>query len=174
MEDHFHLLATPVEAPALSKMMQALGRAYVRYYNDRYRRRGTIWEGRYRSTVIQATRYTLPCMVLIDMNPVHSALASRATDYPWSSYGHYAGVRSDPILTPPAPYWALGNTPFAREAAYAQLVETGLLASERQRIADSALRGWALGDAEFVAQMQSSTARRVVKGRPGRPTSSRT
>lgn len=169
MDDHFHLLVTMAEAGSLSRAMQSMGRAYVRYFNDRHGRRGALWEGRYRSTVIQASRYMLPCMVLFDWNPVSRALVSRPSDYAWSSHGHYAGNRVDSFLTPPAQYWNLGNTPFAREAQYVQVVELGLTSQEREKIASSALRGWALGEPEFVAQLQIASSRRVSKGRPGRP-----
>lgn len=169
MEDHLHLLVTPAEAASLSRMMQAVGRAYGRYFNDRYGRRGTLWEGRYRCTVVQGSEFMLPCMVLIDTNPVVCGVVARAGEYPWSSHAHYAGLRVDPMLMPPAEYWSLGNTPFAREAAYAQMVERGLDAAVRHQIAESALRGWALGTSEFVAQIQKKTDRRVTKKQPGRP-----
>ncbi|MDT8989581.1 transposase [Curvibacter sp. APW13] len=169
LDDHFQLLVTIAEAESLAKAMQAVGRAYVRYFNDRYRRRGTLWEGRYRSTVIQAARYMLPCMVSFDWNPVLRSQAARPSDYAWSSHGHYAGHRVDSFLVSPAQYWSLGNTPFAREAKYAVLVEQGLTAQEHEEIASSALRGWALGDPDFVAKLQMATTRRMTKGRPGRP-----
>lgn len=169
MEDHYQLLATIPDAISLSKMMQAVGRSYVRYFNDRHARRGTLWEGRYRSTVVQASRFMLPCMAVMDLCPVHAGLVDRAVDYPWSSHGHYAGVRGDAAVVPSAEYWALGNTPFAREAAYTEFVSEGVSPSERALIEESALHGWALGDLQFVAQMQNATARRVTVARPGRP-----
>lgn len=93
MPDHFHLLATPTAADGLPQFMQAVGRRYVRHFNDRHGRSGTLWEGRYRSTLIQAERYLLPCMVYIDLNPVRAGLAVEARVYAWSSCGHYAGLR---------------------------------------------------------------------------------
>jgi len=122
MGNHFHLLATPQEEDGLPRMMQAVGRRYVRHFNDRQGRSGTLWEGRYKSTLIQTERYFLACMAYIDLNPVRAGLCAEASDYPWSSHGHYIGRRTDPVVTPHAMYWALGNTPFAREAAYAALV----------------------------------------------------
>lgn len=169
LDDHFHLLVTIAAAESLAKTMQSVGRAYVRYFNDRYGRRGTLWEGRYRSTVIQAAQYMLPCMVLFDWNPVFRSQAAHPSDYAWSSHGHYVGQRVDAFVIPPAQYWSLGNTPFAREAKYAQLVEQGLTTQEREEIASCALRGWALGEPEFVAKLQISTSRRITKDRPGRP-----
>lgn len=169
MSNHFHLLATPATAQGLPHMMQAVGRRYVQYFNRRHGRSGTLWEGRYRSTVLQPERYLLPCMVYLDLNPVHAGEAVGAADYPWSSHGHWLGLRNERLLTPHALYWGLGNTPFAREAAYAALVEAGVSSQEQAAIASSALSGWALGDAEFVEALQAQTPRRVTPRLAGRP-----
>jgi len=169
MDNHFHLLATPSTDDGLPQMMQSIGRSYVRYFNQRHRRTGTLWEGRYRSTVIEAERYLLACMVYIDLNPVRAGIATRAADYPWSSHGHWLGLRTDKLLTTHALYWALGNTPFAREAAYAALVQSGIGEKQLHALTQSALSGWALGEAYFVADLQKLTPRRVAKAKPGRP-----
>jgi putative transposase len=171
MPNHFHLLATPDAADALSQMMQSIGRAYVRYFNRIQQRTGTLWEGRYRSTVIESERYLLTCMASLDLNPVRSGLVSQASDYPWSSHGHYIGLRTDKLLTPHALYWALGNTPFAREAAYADLVHTGLKSEQQAALTEATLQGWAFGEPEFVANLQKQTPRRVQKRVAGRPVS---
>ncbi len=169
MSNHFHLLATPKTLESLPKMMQAVGRSYVRYFNDAQKRSGTLWEGRYKSTLIQADRYLLACMAYIDLNPVRAGLVVQPQDYPWSSHLHYLGVRVDRLITPHALYWELGNTPFAREAAYAELVQSGLDPVQQTAITESTLSGWALGEADFVADLQKRTARRVAKARAGRP-----
>lgn len=169
MGNHFHLLATPSTREGLPQLMQALGRGHVQYFNRRHGRSGTLWEGRYRSTLLQAGRHLLPCMVYMDLNPVRAALVAQAGDYRWSSHLHWTGLRNDQWLTPHALYWALGNTPFAREAAYAALVQAGLGAQEQAALTASALSGWALGDAQFIAGLQQQTPRRVAQGRAGRP-----
>ncbi len=171
MSNHFHLLATPQTADGLPQMMQALGRRYVRYFNDSQQRSGTLWEGRYKSTLIQTDRYLLACMAYIDLNPVRAGLVAHAQDYPWSSYGHYAGLRTDKLISAHPLVWELGNTPFAREAAYAELVQSGISAAQQAALTDSALRGWALGEADFVADLQKRTPRRVTKAAAGRPIS---
>ncbi len=171
MDNHFHLLASPSTAEGLPQMMQAVGRRYVRYFNDRQQRTGTLWEGRYKSTLIQPDRHLLACMAYMDLNPVRAGLVAQAADYPWSSYGHYAGLRTDRIITPHPLVWALGNTPFAREAAYAELVQSGISPVQQKALTDSALRGWALGEPHFVAELQKQTERRVSKSTPGRPPS---
>ncbi|MGJ7508480.1 transposase [Variovorax sp. GT1P44] len=173
MDNHFHLLATPSTADGLPQWMQAVGRRYVRYFNDRHGRTGTLWEGRYRSTLIQTERYLLACMVYIDLNPVRAGVAAEARDYAWSSHGHYAGLRHDKFLTPHPLYWALGNTPFAREAAYAELVRNGISGADYATLTDATLRGWAVGDRDFLHSLQKTTDRRVLKARPGRPSTRR-
>lgn len=169
MGNHFHLLATPSTEDGLPQMMQAVGRRYVRYFNDRQARSGTLWEGRYRSTLIETERYLLACMVYIDLNPVRAGLVKDAGDYPWSSYGRYAGLRTDRLLTPHPLYWALGNTPFSREVAYVELVRSGTTPVQQEALTRSTLNGWALGSENFVAELQKQTDRRLVKNLPGRP-----
>ena len=169
MDTHFHLLATPGTDDGLAQMMQAVGRRYVRYFNDSQGRTGTLWEGRYRSTLLEAERHLLACMAYMDLNPVRSGLETEAGAYAWSSYGHYAGLRADSLLTPHALFWALANTPFAREAAYMALVRSGLPPGQQDALTQSALKGWVLGGELFVAELQKRTGRRLQPLRPGRP-----
>jgi putative transposase len=173
MDNHFHLLATPQTLDGLPQMMQAVGRRYVRYFNGSQQRSGTLWEGRYKSTLIQTERYLLACMAYIDLNPVRAGMVTQARDYPWSSHAHYIGMRTDKLVTPHPLVWALGNTPFAREAAYAELVQAGITAGQQQALTDSALRGWALGEPDFVKKLQKMTERRVSKSTAGRPLSAK-
>ena len=169
MDNHFHLLLTPQTDEGLPQMMQAVGRAYVRYFNLRHQRTGTLWEGRYRSNLIESERYLLACMVYIDLNPVRASMVSQPGDFKWSSHRHCIGQVSDKWVTPHALFWGLGNTPFAREAAYAALVQTGLASSEKDQLTRSALSGWALGSADFVGHLQLSTTRRLMPAKAGRP-----
>ena len=169
MSNHFHLLATPETAEGIPQMMQAVGRRYVRNYNLRHQRTGTLWEGRYRSTLIQTERYLLACMAYIDLNPVRAGLVADPADYPWSSHQHYIGRTPDKLVTPHALYWEMGNTPFARDQSYVDMVLAGIDAEQQQALTDSALRGWALGEPDYVAELQRRTERRVAKGQAGRP-----
>jgi putative transposase len=169
MGNHVHLLATPETADGIPRMMQALGRRYVRLYNDSHGRTGTLWEGRYKSTLIQTERYLLACMAYIDLNPVRAGLVAHPSEYAWSSHLHYAGDKSDPVVTPHPLIWGLGNTPFAREAAYREWVLRGLTTQQLQDLTQSVLKGWALGEQDFVASIQSQTARRVSRSVAGRP-----
>ena len=173
MSNHFHLLVTPRTVDGLPLMMQAVGRRYVRYFNDLHGRSGTLWEGRYRSTVIDSEPYLLACMAYLDLNPVRAGVVAEAGDYLWSSYGHYVGQRIDKLITPHPLLWALGNTPFAREAAYAERVQSGISSAQQTALTDSALKGWALGSAEFVDELEKKTVRRLRKALPGRPVASK-
>ena len=169
MTNHFHLLATPQTDTGLPQMMQAVGRSYVRYFNDLHGRSGTLWEGRYRSTLIQTDRYLLACMAYIDLNPVRAGLVQDVRDYPWSSHGAYVGLRTDKLITPHSLYWALANTPFGREAAYADLVQAGISTEQQAALTKATLTGWALGTDDFVADLQKKTLRRVHQSKAGRP-----
>ena len=169
MDNHLHLLATPETAEGLPLLMQSVGRRYVRYFNDRHGRTGTLWEGRYRSTLVEADRYLMACMVYIDLNPVRAGLVANPADHPWSSHAHYIGLRTDRLVTPHPLWWTLGNTPFAREAAYAEMVHAGVGDSQQAAMTDATLRGWALGSDQFVADLQKLTDRRAAPRSPGRP-----
>lgn len=169
MSNHLHLLLTPLQNDNLPKMMQAVGRSYVLYFNKRHGRSGTLWEGRYRSALIQTERYLLACMAYIDLNPVRAGMVAQSADYPWSSHGHYIGRQSEAWLTPHPLYWEMGNTPFAREAAYAVMVQAGVHQEQQQALTSSALSGWALGEDGFVEGLQKQTPRRVNPAKAGRP-----
>lgn len=171
MDNHFHLLLTPETVDGVPLMMQAVGRRYVRYFNDLYHRTGTLWEGRYKSTLVQTERYLLACMVYMDLNPVRAGLVVDPKAHPWSSHRHYIGQAPDRRIVTPAVYWGLGNTPFAREAAYTALVHAGQPTAQQGAITHATLHGWALGDADFTAELQKLTPRRIARGRPGRPAS---
>ncbi len=171
MDNHFHLLATPETTLSLPRMMQAVGRSYVRHFNLRHNRTGALWEGRYRSNLIESERYLLACMIYIDLNPVRAGMVVDPKDYRWSSHRHHIGLASDRLVKQHALYWALGDTPFGREAAYAQMVQSGLSPKDREDLTHSAMTGWALGSHQFIHQVQSDTPRRVQKDRPGRPIS---
>lgn len=171
LDTQVRLLLTPSAPHGLSGLMQALGRRYVRSFNHRHGRTGTLWEGRFRSTVLQADRYLLPCQVLMDNAPEQAGWVGSAATYPWSSHGHYLGQRHDKWLTTHPEIWRLGNTPFAREAAYAQAVAAGVAPGLASALMGATLKGWALGDAAFLADLAQHTDRRLTEQRPGRPRS---
>lgn len=172
MDNHFHLLVTPHDQDGMPRMMQAVGRRYVRYFNDTQERSGTLWEGRYKSALVQSERYLLACMVYIDLNPVRAGMVALAQDYAWSSHAHYIGLHIDRLVTPHALAWDLGNTPFARESRYRELVQAGVSREQRMALGRSVTSGWVLGDDRFIAKLQGRTARRLTRSVPGRPTKS--
>lgn len=169
MPDHVHLLVTAPQEGASGAMMQRLGRRYVRYFNDRHQRSGTLWEGRYRSTVVEPSAWLLACYRYVELNPLRDGLVSDPVHYGWSSCGHHLGVGHDPLISDHGLYWALGNTPFERQASYRRMLDAGSPVAELDAIRYAAHRGWMLGD-EPAAQPGASVANR--RGRPlsrGRP-----
>lgn len=169
MPNHVHLLVTPAERESLARMMQALGRRYVRRFNDRHRRTGTLWEGRFRSTVVDSDRYLLACMRYIEANPVRAGLFGEPAPYRWSSYSHHVGLRFDPLIQEHAVYWALGNTPFERQSAYRRLFDESPDAEEIEAIRYATHHGWALGQDRFKATVGQSVGRRAGPVAAGRP-----
>ena len=170
MDNHFHLLVTPATGTSLPNMMQAVGRTYVRHYNLRHNRVGALWEGRYRSNLIESESYLLTCMMYIDLNPVRAGMVTTAQDHKWSSHRHLIGSVEDKLITPHPLYWMLGDTPFGRQAAYAAMVEAGINRKDQDALTHTALCGWALGSDTFIKTVQRHTSRRVSQKQPGRPT----
>lgn len=121
MTNHVHLLLTPGEACSPATLMRAMGAWYVRYFNDRYRRTGPLWEGRYRSRVVTTCSYFFACSRYIERNPVRAGLVDVPDAYPWSSFHHNARGEADPVLTQHPLYAALGHDSTARCAAYLEL-----------------------------------------------------
>lgn len=169
LPDHFNLLASPADDLGLGRMMQWVGRYYVPYFNRKYGRSGTLWQARFKAAVIEAERYLMPCCLYVEQDPVRAGMVADAADYPWSSYAHHAGVKTDPLIVDHPLYWALGNTPFAREAVYRKALEKPLGKDDMQAIEQCALKGWALGSAQFKAALEKGGARRTSPAQRGRP-----
>lgn len=163
------LLATPVDEQGLSRMMQWVSRYYVPWFNHKYHRSGTLWGGRYKAAVLDAPSWLLDCCRYLEMLPVRASAAAEPADYRWSSFAHHAGIQADPLITDHPLYWALGNTPFEREAAYRQRMELGISAAESERIASALRSGWALGPEAFRDELEKKTGRRAGPTRRGRP-----
>ncbi len=169
LPSRLHLLATPAGDNGLSRMMQAIGRHYVPYFNARHGRSGALWEGRFRVTVLDADAYFVPCAHLIEYQPVLDALADAPAAYRWSSHAHHVGTSRENWLTDHPAYWALGNTPFEREAVYRQLSEAAPMPASREAIESATHKGWALGSEDFRRRLAKLTERRLVAAKPGRP-----
>jgi putative transposase len=166
--DTVHLIATPRRDAALAQVVQALGRQYVRRFNLRHGRSGTLWEGRFRSSLIQDDPYLLIVQRHVETAPVRERLADRADEYPWSSHRHHLGLTRDPGLTPHAEYWRLGNTPFEREAAYRQRFE-GRPELPDARLAQLLRAGHPVAGDAFLDRMTQQTGIDLHPRRVGRP-----
>lgn len=164
------LLATPTSPTALGRMMQAVGRRYVRAFNLRHQRTGTPWEGRFRSTVIEPQSHFIQGLRFVEGLDEDGTAIANGSDVPhWSSVAHHLGLRPDALLTEHEAFWALGNTPFEREAAYRRELTQPVPSAEREALRDAALKGWARGSEAFVDGLRAGTTRRPAPLRRGRP-----
>ncbi len=173
MDNHLHLLLTPSTQEGLSKMMQQIGRSYVLRFNKRQGRSGTLFEGRFRSALVQSEHYLLACMAYIDLNPVRAQMVAQPQDFAWSSFAHYSGGLSDRLITPHPHFFNLGNTPFSRERAYLELVQNGLTSHIQTQITQTLLKNHALGDDKFVLSLEKKTEKRLHTSKAGRPSGSK-
>ncbi|MFN9211977.1 MAG: REP-associated tyrosine transposase [Betaproteobacteria bacterium] len=151
MPNHVHLLVTPAGAAAMSGLMQALGRRYVRWFNDRHQRTGALWEGRFFSSLIEADRYLLACYRYIEMNPVRAGLVAAPVEYLWSSHRHHVGLKIDPLVSDHSLFWSIGNTPFDRQTAYKALFDQTSDPVELEGIRAAIRQSQALASTGFAA-----------------------
>ena len=163
MTNHVHLLVTPNTAGGIGRTLQSLGRRYVQYFNRSYGRTGTLWEGRYRSTVIDAERYFLTCSRYIESNPVRAGMVTAPEQYPWSSFRHNGLAVGDDLITAHALYEALGSDVVTRCTAYRALFAAALGSDETDAIRSATNAGWVLGNDRFRSEIESLAKRR---GRP--------
>ncbi|WP_082723509.1 transposase [Lysobacter capsici] len=173
MTNHVHLLLTPSRAGQVSAVMQAMGRRYVRYVNDRYHRTGTLWEGRYKACPVDTDSYLLHCYRYIELNPVRAGMVSAPGDYRWSSYHANASGQSNALLTPHPTYLALGTDRAYRQHAYARLVAEILNPDDVALIRLRLQRQHALGTDRFRAMIEAQLLRRAGPAKIGRPSKAR-
>jgi len=174
MTNHVHLLVTPRKAEAVPKLIISLGRRYVHYINRSYRRTGTLWDSRYKSSLVQEETYLLKCQRYIELNPVRAAMVDDPVHYRWTSYRANGLGQPDMLLSPHPLYRALGRDDKERQEAYRALFRAHL---DRAAIDDIRLalnQSQPLGDARFYAKLEQMTGiRREAKPR-GRPRVDRT
>ncbi len=161
MTNHVHLLATPTTRDGISRMMQTLGRYYVRYFNQAYCRTGTLWEGRFKSCVVDAEAYLLKCQRYIELNPVRAGMVSFPQEYKWSSYRANGIGRPIKPWTPHPTYLALGPTTQKRTEAYRTLFLGQIDVKVIDEIRTASNQGMALGDDRFKEQIEALSGRRV-------------
>ena len=169
MTNHVHLLLTPERADGPSRLMQHVGQRYVQYVIRIYQRTGTLWEGRFRSCLVDAESYLLACQRYIELNPVRARMVAHSADYQWSSYRENVQGEGDGILSPHACYQALGRDAAERQGKYRELfrdhLESGLLDAIRQ----TTHGGYCLGSDRFKQEVAVVLKRRVERGQAGRP-----
>lgn len=169
MTNHIHLLATPLGPGSIGKIMQTLGRRYVQFFNSRYNRTGSLWEGRYRATVIDSEEYFLTCSRYIEQNPVRAGISQSPADYRWSSFRHNALGHPDSLLTHNAIYDRLGQSPEERREGYRAISLETISEEVSKAIREATAKAWALGGDAFQQQVQELTGRRTQPLRSGRP-----
>ena len=168
MTNHVHLLLTPPNEHACATLMRDLGQRYVSYFNRRYGRTGTLWEGRFRSCLVDTARYVVACYRYIELNPVRAGMVRAPGEYAWSSHASNTGARIDSSLTPHDEYLALGDNGTSRIAAYAGLFEQGDQADFLAAIRDATNSGYAglIGDS-LKQRLEANGSRPIERGKPG-------
>ncbi len=161
MPTHFHLLLTPEHDEGIGKLMQYTGRYYVQHANQRYGRTGTLWDGRYRATLVDPNAFLLPVCRYIELNAIRAGLVAAPSDYEWSSHAANALGAEDELVRPHATYLALGVDDAARQAAYAEGFATPLDPAFVQRVRDATNKAWVLGDDRFCREVESKLNRRT-------------
>jgi putative transposase len=169
MTNHIHLLATGGNRMSAPRVVQRLGRRYVGYFNYLHGRTGTLWEGRFRSTLVQAERYLLACQRYIEMNPVRAGMVESPGNFPWSSHRHYSMGSPDDLVTPHPIIFGMGQDAESRRRAY--ISEFGVSPDPKtmEEIRESLNKGWALGDSAFCQSLTQRGSRRSTRLPLGRP-----
>lgn len=169
MTNHVHLLMTPAAAGRVGRVMQALGRRYVRYVNDRYHRTGTLWEGRYKSCLVADDDHLLRCYRYIELNPLRAAMVADPGAYPWSSYRRNALGDHDPLVQSHPAYRALSEDPRQRQHAYRTLVMETVDPAETDAIRVHLQRQHAYGSNRFRRAIEAQLGRTAGPRKIGRP-----
>lgn len=169
LDSEVQFLATPSSADGLSRAVQSLGRRYVTAFNRRHARTGTLWDGRFRSSVLDPASWLMPAMVYIETLSVQQQSTPDPVEFARSSVAAHLGRRRDALLSDHPAYWSVGNTPFEREQAHADILVRGVLPEQRRALETALARGLALGDPRFLETLQKYTNRPVRPRSRGRP-----
>jgi putative transposase len=172
MTNHAHLLVTPESDGAIGAMMQSVGRRYVHHFNRTYSRTGTLWEGRYRATLIDTDEYLLTCYRYIELNPVRAGMVAHPAEYRWSSYAANALGAADPLVTPHPLYLRLHQDASARRTAYRALFQQAIEDSTLDAIRQATNAAWVLGGDRFRRETAGQLNRRAAPLPKGRPRAS--
>jgi len=169
MTNHVHLLMTPAETGSVARVMQALGRRYVRYINDRYDRTGTLWEGRYKACLVDDAAYLLSCYRYVELNPMRAAMVANPADYVGSSFRANAFGIHDPLVRPHPCYQTLGINDNERYAAYRSLAMASVDDEEAEAIRRHLQRQHAFGSPRFTAAIEAQLGRPAGPAKIGSP-----
>ena len=161
MTNHVHLLVSPAKVDGLGKMMQMLGRYYVQYFNHNYQRTGTLWEGRYRASLISSEQYLFTCMRYIELNSLRAGMVEDPSEYPWSSYHHNALGKTNFLIQSHVEYCRLGKTPAEQQQAYQSLFQIPLEPKLLHEIRETTNKNRTLGDSKFKQAVARQLSRRV-------------
>lgn len=173
MANHVHILAAPRDSQGISRMIQYVGRRYVPYINYHYGSSGTLWEGRYKASLVHDDDYLLTCMRYIELNPVRADMVNHPREYRWSSYRANAEGREDPLITPHRLYLALGRTVAQRKEAYRALFKAHIDEENMKQIRSAWQTGTPLGNDRFKAKVEAKLKTKVGHARRGRPAAHR-
>ncbi len=169
MTNHVHMLITPMTEYGLSHMMQDLGRKYVRYINNTYLRSGTLWEGRYKASLVDSEAYLLTCMRYIELNPVRANMVIHPGEYRWSSVACNSQGLPDILITPHPLYLTLAADGPARQHAYRELFRHHMDENTLHDIRDALNQELVLGRDDFKDKIEQTLKRQARRGKDGRP-----
>ena len=169
MTNHVHLLVTPCQPHSITHMMQDLGRKFVRYMNRTYQRTGSLWEGRFKASLVDSEAYLLTCMRYIEMNPVRAGMVAHPADYRWSSYGANATGQSDEMIRVHSVYQSLGVTRAQRQRAYSDLFRMLLDTEALDAVREALNQELVLGREDFKDKIETMIKRQTRPGQSGRP-----
>jgi putative transposase len=173
MTNHVHLLATPEDKHSVSRMMQYVGRHYVPYINKKYGRSGTLWEGRFKASIVDSSEYLLACYRYIELNPVRAGMVDQPGGYVWSSYRYNALEGTDGLITPHAEYLKLGASFSERASHYRTLYEKPVEAEQMSDLRAYVQSGTPLGNNRFRNEIEAALSVKVGQASRGRPKESR-
>jgi putative transposase len=167
MTNHVHLLLTPTTADSCTALMRDLGQRYVPYFNKRHGRTGTLWEGRFRSCIVESARYVLACYRYIELNPIRAGMVEHPAAYSWSSYAINRGIHADPMLVQHPEFAALAEDSQRRHTAYEALLAEEIDAPLISTIRDATNDGYPLASDAFKARMVDSHGWKIAPGKRG-------
>jgi putative transposase len=162
MTNHVHLLLTPKTEVGIGKVIQSVGRYYVQYFNYLNKRTGTLWEGRYKATLVDSENYLLTCYRYLELNPVRASMVNHPLEYPWSSYHYNAKGEANDRVTPHQVYLRLGATSEERQQRYRILFKSHLSKQTLDEIRESTNKAWVLGDSRFKEKIKKKLNRRAA------------